>query len=121
MLIRKYLTDRRLAISWSLVIFLLLCIPGDEMSKGFFFFPHIDKFVHFTLFALYAFLWGKAKPFDTKQKNFPSILIFLSGVAYGIALEFIQLLPFISRSFDYYDMIANSCGCSMIYFFRLKS
>jgi len=121
MLLRKYLTDRRLAIGWSLFIFILLCIPGDDMSKGFFYFPHIDKLVHFTLFALFAFLWGEAKPTHVNQKKFSSILIFLSGTIYGIVLEFLQLLPFISRSFDYYDMIANSCGSCMIYFFRIKS
>jgi VanZ family protein len=121
MLIRKYLTDRRLAISWSLVIFILLCIPGDEMSKGFLFLPHIDKLVHFALFAFFAFLWGEAKPFHNNQKKYSSSLIFISGTVYGIGLEFLQQLPFISRSFDYYDMIANSIGSSLIYFFRTKS
>jgi VanZ family protein len=121
MLFRKYLTGQRLAIGWSLVIFLLLCIPGDEMSKGFFLFPHIDKLVHFTLFAFFAFLWGAAKPFHLKQKEYSSTLIFLSGTIYGIALEFVQQLPFISRSFDYYDMIANSAGSCLIYIYRIKN
>jgi hypothetical protein len=118
---RKYLIDRRWAVCWSLLIFLLLCIPSSGMNKGLFLIPHTDKLVHFSFFAIYAFLWGEARPFHIKQKKYSSTLIFLSGTIYGIALEFMQQLPFISRSFDYYDMIANSCGCSLIYFFRIKS
>jgi len=118
MLLRKYLTDRRLAFGWSLLIFLLLCIPSSGMNENLFILPHLDKLVHFFLFAIFSFLWGVVRLPNKDKEQYSSNLIFITGILYGVALEFIQQLPFISRTFDYYDMIANSCGCSIIYLFR---
>ena len=116
--LKNYFKDRRLALGWSLLIFLLLCIPSDGMNENLFVLPHLDKLVHFSLFTIFSFLWGEAIPLKKDRKRYSSYLIFITGTLYGVALEFVQQLPFISRTFDYYDMIANSCGCSFIYLFR---
>ena len=116
--LKNHFKDRRLALGWSLLIFLLLCIPSNGMNENLFILPHLDKLVHFSLFAVFSFLWGEAKQPNKDRERYSSNLIFITGTLYGIALELMQQLPFISRTFDYYDMIANSCGCSAIYLFR---
>ena len=109
--------EYRFAIAWTFVILILLSLPSRGISEGFFSILHLDKIVHFSLFGVFAYLWGKA---TEKKSKYALHIIFLAGSGYGILMEFVQTLPFIARTFDYFDMIANSAGCALIYLFCSK-
>jgi len=108
------------AIAWSFLILILLCIPSRGMSDQFFSFLHLDKIVHFSLFGIFSYLWRNVALKSGHSNNFYAHFIFLAGSLYGIVLEFVQTLPFIARSFDYLDMVANSIGCGLIYVFLIR-
>ncbi len=109
---QQYLSTKWPAILWSVFVFILLAMP---MS----FFPHerklsvsqLDKIVHILLFAVLSFLWTvylKKKyqgQFKFKKKV---ILVFFLTVAFGIAMEYVQL--YTGRDFDVWDMVADAVG-----------
>ena len=87
----------------SLLIIIALLIPGDNL-------PHIgiggyDKLIHMAMFAV----WAVAVRFDFDTKPFRYILIFLVGLLFSVLTEFLQLLVE-GRSFDIYDMAADTVG-----------
>ena len=94
----------------------LFCLPGQE-------FPHIswldeinfDKFAHIGLFAVLVFLWilpPRSRVTDKQKINRIYLWIAVAFVAYGIAIEFIQLNFVPHRSFDFFDIVANTIGCA---------
>jgi VanZ family protein len=109
------------AIGWSLVVTLLLCLPGTEfptinwLNKIWF-----DKWVHIGLFLLLVILWcrafsGKKSETGNQKKLFTRIA--LLGLLYGIMMELVQhyFIPF--RSFDYGDIVADGVGSFAGFFF----
>src|SRR5258706_2027134 len=102
--LRRYLSKLYVALSWSLIIFILLAIPGSMLPKepGFTI-PNFDKIVHVGLFAGFVLLWC----FYYSSKQLPPgkllrifFFIFIIGAAYGIGMEYVQkyFIPF--RDFD---------------------
>lgn len=65
--------------------------------------PGLDKVVHFGLFSGLVFLW---------QFRFPerTLWVCLIAIAFGIAVEFVQEWIGNGRSFDVYDIVADSLG-----------
>lgn len=99
---------------WTVLTIFLLCLPGSAIpGEGVFSTEGIDKVVHVTLFGGIVLLWGfnlYFRRFDkTKWRRIIVLLTFFS-VALGIGLEFLQLYFIPNRSFDGYDMIADSIG-----------
>lgn len=94
---------------------LLFCLPGDRLSEaGWLEDLELDKVVHVGLFAVLVFVWclpllQLVEQADRRQKIFLGIAI--GFIAYGVAIEFIQrdLIPY--RSFDIYDIVADTIGC----------
>lgn len=70
-----------------------------------------DKIFHFLAYALFTWLWFNSFYFKfnfSKIKSvFRSILV---SVTFGIIIEVLQLILTTSRSFDIFDIIANSLG-----------
>ncbi|HLV70329.1 MAG TPA: VanZ family protein [Xanthomarina sp.] len=70
-----------------------------------------DKIFHFLAYALFTWLWFNSFYFKfnfSKIKSvFRSILV---SVTFGIIIEVLQLILTASRSFDIFDIIANSLG-----------
>lgn len=81
-------------------------LPGNSTPMGWIAATHInDKALHFGAYAVLAFL----PVFGFGRRR--GILLALSMVALGMALEFAQrLVPF--RSFEVADMMANALGVS---------
>jgi hypothetical protein len=94
---------------------LLFCLPGDRFSKaGWLEELELDKVVHVGLFAMLVFLWCVPLRSRIREVNRLSkmyIWITLSFVSYGVVIEFIQrdLIPY--RSFDLFDIVADTIGC----------
>lgn len=96
------------------MILLATLTPGQQLPKT----PDIngfDKFVHFSLFLVWALLYNRAgiKDMDEKlnKKRFiTNYLVF--GIVIGILVEYLQQhIP--GRSFDYWDIVANISGATI--------
>ena len=121
----QHITQKRLKIRitsfWPAVVALvvatlLFCLPGQEfrhinwLDK-----IHFDKFAHIGLFSVLVFLWilpPLSRVTDKQKINRMYLWIAVAFVAYGIAIEFIQLNFVPHRSFDFFDIVANTIGCA---------
>jgi len=121
MKLHLFLKHKHLAVGWTLLILLLICIPARSVTEKFSLIPYIDKLIHFILFGIFAILWGKVSLKEHDNKYYSSHLIFIAGTLYSVILELLQQLPFIDRTFDYYDILANTAGACLIYVYRIKS
>ncbi|MFC0183949.1 VanZ like family protein [Pseudarcicella hirudinis] len=88
------------AIIWTVIIFTLCSLPSKELPEH----GTSDKFDHFAAFAIWSFLWL----FNGSK----SLWVILSGIAFGLLIEFWQKnLPVeFNRSFDLFDALADSIG-----------
>jgi VanZ family protein len=105
------------AIVWTILIQVLLCLPGSAIpSKGIFSTPQIDKFVHIILFGGFTWLWSYwlyRRGADNLVLLF--FIIYIIAAADGIVLEFVQRDYIPNRSFDPVDIIADMSGASIAY------
>lgn len=111
-----------LALTWFVLVTILLCIPGTSLpkikweSKIF-----LDKWIHVFLFFVLVLLWCSIYKNEDRQKvrRFFTAITVLS-IVYGIVMEIVQhyFIPF--RSFDIVDMIADSAGAVAGYFIAIK-
>jgi VanZ family protein len=108
-----------LAVAWTILIQILLCIPGSDLTKtGLFSIPNFDKFAHIVLFGSFVGLWCyyfylKKKPAGRLKTLF--FLVFLIAAANGIIMEFVQRDYVPNRSFDEGDIIADLITSSIAY------
>jgi VanZ family protein len=117
--ISKYLSRRWVAITWTVIIFILLAMPGSVIPKEpTFTIPQFDKFIHIVLFGGFVFLWS----FYYSRKNFRSrklsrlfFLIFIISCAYGIGMEYVQKYFIPGRDYDQGDIIADMMGAALAY------
>ena len=104
------------AIAWFLFSLKLFTMPGTAFPKADWFDAvQLDKFIHAGLFAVLIGLcyqplkanWSIS--FVKKQ----ALIIALFGVGYGVAIEFVQknFIPY--RSFDVFDIVADTVGCAL--------
>ena len=93
----------------------LFCLPGDEFPEaGWLDKIYFDKLVHVGLFLTLVFLWilpARERADNQRTINKIFLGITLAFVVYGIAIEFIQLHFIPHRSFDFFDIVADSAGC----------
>lgn len=121
--IKRLCTWRFLPVSWTLLTIVLLCLPGSAIpSEGVFATEGIDKIVHVLLFGGIVFVWAFNLYFRRDEKlkwrKTIAILAFFS-IALGIVLEFLQLYYIPNRSFDGYDIIADSTGAILASLYHL--
>lgn len=99
------------AVLWLLAILIAMLTPGEQLPKT----PDVigfDKLIHFSLFLILTFLWGRVGRKDkkgklNKVKLFTNYLVF--GIGIAILVEYLQqFIP--GRSFDLWDMVANILG-----------
>jgi hypothetical protein len=116
---KNYLIKKstQLALSWTLIIFILCCTPGKYI-------PHsnwlellsFDKFVHASMFFILMFFWNIVLLNNKKTTQLYKLIIFIGCVSYGGLLEWMQSFYFTGRSGDWYDFIANTCGVFAAWF-----
>jgi VanZ family protein len=94
----------------------LFCLPGNEFPRVTFLDKiHFDKVAHIGLFSLLVFLWilpPQSRISDKQKINRLYLWIAVAFVLYGVFIEFIQLNFVPNRSFDVYDIVANTVGCA---------
>lgn len=110
-----------LAFLWTLLIFYLCLDDSPNVPK--INFQYKDKVVHFIFYFVFVFFWTKS--LKIKNLNYLLIVLFLA-VTTGITIEFLQENYTNHRTFDWYDILANSIGAfaSFIYvkkFYAIKN
>jgi VanZ family protein len=74
-----------------------------------------DKPIHMVLFGIQAWLLIRAR--QSTAYRYHNVVVFWCCVAsalYGLLTEVLQGLLTTSRTFDYYDFIADSIGCLIV-------
>lgn len=118
--LKKYLGRLFIPIIWSLIIGILLAMPGNMLpSETNFAIPQFDKLVHIGLFGGFVSLWNL---YLSNQPDVPAakllrrfFYVFILANIYGIGMEFVQkyFIPF--RDFDTSDMVADMIGAGIAY------
>jgi VanZ family protein len=111
--LQKILAFRFCAVVWTIIIFILLAMPGNMLpNENKLSIPNLDKYVHIILFGTFVFLWSMYftlnKNGNVSKKNI--ITIFVIACLYGIAMEYVQKYFIPNRDFDVYDMLADAVG-----------
>ena len=116
---KKYFGKLFFPIAWTLIILILLMMPGNMLpDESHFKIPNFDKFVHISLFGGFVFLWClyiNTKNFSVLKNLKIFFVFFVIGIALGISMEFVQkyFIPF--RDFSLGDIIADMIGASIAY------
>lgn len=104
-----------LAVSWTFLIFYFCLQESPNVPK--FSLPNKDKVVHFIFYFVFVYLWTKS----LKNKNWKAIVIVLVlALVIGITIEFLQENLTQNRTFDGYDILANSIGAITSFFYVKK-
>jgi VanZ family protein len=107
----KIFQHKWVAITWLVIMCILFFLPGSAFpSENWLSEIYFDKVVHIGLFAILIFLWRSA--FDSQLVKYNLILL-LSALFYGLAVEFIQRYFVPNRDFDLYDVVADMIGAIM--------
>ena len=117
--LRKYFGNIYSPIVWTLIIGVLLAMPGSMLpSESHFSIPQFDKIVHIGLFGGFVFLWSlylSTLPLSASRLLRLFFLVFILAEAYGIGMEYVQRCCVVGRDFDEADMIADMIGAGIAY------
>jgi len=118
--LKKYLGNIYSPIVWSLIVGILCCMPGSMLpSETHFSIPQFDKLVHISMFGGFVFLWNLYLSTRERIPDYQLLrlffLIFILGVAFGIAMEYTQKYYIPGRDFDEADIIADMAGAGLAY------
>lgn len=73
-----------------------------------------DKPIHAFLFGTQAYLLVRVLKHKTPPGKMITVACLLSTL-YGVLIELLQKFYFDGRSYDYFDMIANTFGCLVVW------
>ncbi len=93
-----------LALGWCAVIVGLASLPGDRVPEPLLW--STDSVRHALAFALIVVLWLRAEPARPGR-------VVAGAVAFGIAVELWQGLPFIGRTASAVDVVADAVGVGL--------
>ncbi|MBL7701721.1 MAG: VanZ family protein [Ferruginibacter sp.] len=108
-------------IAWFFLILVLICLPGSKIPPVETWLNDIyfDKWVHAGLFGMLVFLFiypvHKKMVLSLREKRKWALKIAIAAVVWGITTEFIQKFFIEGRSFDVYDLAADSGGIIIAY------
>ncbi len=113
----RLFSNRTPALLWSIVIFILLALPGKMLpNENRLAIPNLDKYVHIILFGTFVFLWSFYFATKVHNNNYPirkSLTILVIACLYGTAMEYVQKYFIPNRDFDIYDITADIAGAIM--------
>jgi VanZ family protein len=102
-----------LAISWLALVVYTCCMPASTLPKVPII-PNADKAVHFCFYAVLTYLWYCA------NSNIKLLQYCIVSICIGIVIELIQKYFIPGRSFDVWDIVANSMGAFSIWLLKNK-
>lgn len=103
------------ALFWTFLIMAVCWLPlpmfpmgtGGEHPRAF---PHLDKVVHASIFAVFGLLWLGAIP---GRHRF--LVVMAAGMALAVITEFGQSLPIVGRDGDVSDGVCDVIGVFLAY------
>ncbi len=102
------------ALVWGAVIFYIISIPpGKIPESGLLQLPHIDKVIHFSMFAVFGSLLAGAFIISSKTQQYHKTTIAISlfiGFVYGGITEYYQYCCLYGRDGNFFDALANCFG-----------
>jgi len=117
--LKKHFGKVYFPIGWTLVIAILLALPGSLLpNESKFKIPHFDKIVHIGLFGGFVFLWGlflSNRVYSYRALLRLFFLVFVLANIYGIGMEYVQKYCIPLRDFDEADIIADMIGAGLAY------
>jgi VanZ family protein len=93
------------ALAWTILIIIGCSLPGSAVPKVPLF-PHFDKVVHFIFFFIFTMLWSVYN----NCKWVTTIYIIITSFIFGWFIEIYQKNYVIGRSFDVFDIVADTIG-----------
>lgn len=122
---RRIFSYKIFPFSFTLFTILMLCLPGSMVpGTGIFALKNLDKIVHVFLFGMNVLLWGwhfSATVSDPKRLKIILIMDVAVIVTLGIVLEYVQLYFIPNRSFDVYDILADTVGAVLAGIWLLRN
>jgi VanZ family protein len=117
--LRKYLAALYVPVTWTIIIGVLLTLPGSVLpSETAFKIPQLDKIVHMGLFGGFVFLWSL---YLSKRTTALRVLLkwffifYIIANVYGISMEYVQKYWIPGRDYDLADIIADMAGAGIAY------
>ena len=112
----------RFAIAWAmLILFACGASPGTLSELRLEDLFGYDKPIHALLFGMQAWLLINANLKHIKVSSHKVIILWCTVSAmFGALIELLQKFVFTGRSYDYFDMLANTLGCVIVYFIASK-
>lgn len=98
------------SVVWTAFILVLCLMPSSELPEGPSL-PGLDKIAHIGLFAGWSFLWTCYRPGHFKA-------IVLGGIVLGLGIEILQQQGPFGRSFEWWDLAADTVGVVLGYAVR---
>lgn len=84
-------------------------MPVDESSAPSFEIPHLDKLIHASLFAGFAFLWFRGGRPSPRR----AALVLSASLSLAVVTEIGQAVPPVNRDPDVGDALADSAGAAL--------
>ena len=108
-------------IAWFFVVMVLTFLPGENVpGNSLLERLYFDKWVHAGIFGLMVILFIRPLVVSSLSQSLKLrffLRIAIAAAAWGLATEFIQKYFIPGRSFDIWDFVADSLGCSLAYLF----
>ena len=104
------------AILWALFIFVMCTVHLGKFAESPIFFPGFDKLVHCGFFFVLVVFYcnGFIRQQSAPYLPYKDIILFtVIAIAYGGAIELLQLLVFTWRDGDWNDLFADTVGAGM--------
>ena len=97
-----------MVLGWFLMMNVLFFLPGSALPEASWFSKvYLDKWFHIGLFGGLLFLWRSS--FDWEAPYYNRLLVGCA-ILYGFLIEVIQYQWIPNRSFDLYDVVADTLG-----------
>jgi VanZ family protein len=117
--LKKYFTALYIPITWTVLLWVLLCLPGSMLpNETGFKIPNLDKIVHMGLFGGFVFLWSlflSKRTGSARRLLWGFFIFYVIANFSGVASELIQRCCIPGRDYDLADIIADMTGAGLAY------
>ena len=116
----RYVIQYKFSILLTIVIVVLSLLPASDFPfDSVYNIPHIDKFVHISMYASLGFV-ALLECRCTTRCHGQYFLVLLGILLASVLIEIVQATLIASRGAEWFDLVANSLGLSAAYIaFRL--
>lgn len=102
-----------IAIFWSLLIAFACLISFNTLNEvGTIDIPNIDKIIHFCFYTTFTIIWTWSLHYHKSHPNYIRKVsrVFGAAVLFGFIIELLQKYTTTTRSFEWWDVLANTSG-----------